>query len=210
MPLSSPRLTRPFGNPQLTNAYLIGGGISSLAVAVHLIHDASVPPSQIHILESVSAHSLPARGSPETGYILCAEQMLNSSCVCLYDLLSMVPSLIDPTITLKQEIDNFNARVSYKTCANSRIVATSEGEPQIIKAKDLGLRERDKLDIIKILTTPEKKLNDSKVTDCFEEAFFRTSFWLMWATMYEGKLSRYKYYCANFSKGFHSSRGIAL
>ncbi|PQE08390.1 67 kDa myosin-cross-reactive antigen family protein [Rutstroemia sp. NJR-2017a WRK4] len=174
-----PRLTRPLGDSQLTNAYLIGGGISSLAVAVHLIHDASVPPSQIHILESGSGHSLPARGSPETGYILGAEQMLNSSCLCLYDLLSIVPSLVVPTISLKQEIEDFNASPSRKTYANSRIVATLEGEPQILEAKNLGLRETDKLDIIKLLTTPEKKLNDSKVTDHFEEAFFRTDFWFM-------------------------------
>ncbi|PQE14050.1 67 kDa myosin-cross-reactive antigen family protein [Rutstroemia sp. NJR-2017a BBW] len=179
-----PRLTRPLGDSQLTNAYLIGGGISSLAVAVHLIHDASVPPSQIHILESGSGHSLPACGSPETGYILGAEQMMNSSCVCLYDLLSIVPSLVDPTISLKQEIEDFNASPSRKTYANSRIVATLEGEPQILEAKNLGLRETDKLDIIKLLTTPEKKLNDSKVTDHFEEAFFRTDFWFMWATMF--------------------------
>jgi myosin-crossreactive antigen len=38
--------------PELTNAYLIGGGIASLAAAVHLVHDACVPPSQVHILES--------------------------------------------------------------------------------------------------------------------------------------------------------------
>jgi oleate hydratase len=203
-----PRLTRPLGDPQLTNAYLIGGGISSLAVAVHLIHDASIPPSQIHILESGSGH-LPARGSPETGYILGAEQMLNSSCVCLYDLLSMVPSLVDPTISLKQEIEDFNASPSRKTYANSRIVATVEGEPQILEAKNLGLRESDKLNIIKLLTTPEKKLNDSKVTDHFEEAFFRTNFWIMWATMYGNELSRNKGCRANFLKGFHSSHGTA-
>jgi len=104
--------------------------------------------------------------------------------VCLYDLLSIVPSLTDPTITLKQEIEDFNARPSHKTYANSRLVATEEGEPQIMEAKDLGLRESDKLAVIKIFRTPEKKLNDLKVTDCFEEAFFRTSFWLMWATMF--------------------------
>lgn len=42
--------------PELTDAYLIGGGIASLAAAVHLIQDAHLPASQIHILES--DHSL--------------------------------------------------------------------------------------------------------------------------------------------------------
>ncbi|KAL2037903.1 hypothetical protein N7G274_009378 [Stereocaulon virgatum] len=39
-------------NPKSINAYLIGGGIASLAAAVHLVHDAHVPGPQIHISES--------------------------------------------------------------------------------------------------------------------------------------------------------------
>jgi len=86
-------------------------------------------------------------------------------------------------MTVKKEIDEFNAVPSHKTYANSRLVASGANEPQIVDAKDLGLRERDKLDLINLFREPERKLNALKVTDCFEEAFFKTNFWLMWGTM---------------------------
>lgn len=169
--------------PELTNAYLIGDGIASLAAAVHLVHDARVPPSQVHILESGPGGSLRSTGTPGSGYVVLAEQMLNFSCVCLYDLLSMVPSLNDPAKTVKQEIDEFNAVPGNRTYANSRLIARGTDGPEIVVAKELGLREKDRLDLFNIYRESEKKLSSLKVTDCFEEEFFRTNFWCMWATM---------------------------
>lgn len=169
--------------PKLTNAYLVGGGIASLAAAVHLVHDADVPPSQIHIFESEPGGPIHSAGIPETGYVLLAEQMLNFSCVCLYDLLSKVPSLTDPAKTLKEEIDEFNAEPGNSTHANSRLIARSTNGLQTVDAKNLGLREKDRRDLVNIFLESEKKLNDLRVLDCFEESFFRTNFWVMWATM---------------------------
>jgi len=40
-------------DPKKTDAYLMGGGIASLAAATHLIQDARVLANQIHIIESV-------------------------------------------------------------------------------------------------------------------------------------------------------------
>ncbi|PVH77968.1 67 kDa myosin-cross-reactive antigen family protein [Cadophora sp. DSE1049] len=170
--------------PELTNAYLVGGEIASLAAAVHLVHDARVPPSQIHIFESEPGGPTHSAGAPETGYVLLAEHMLNFSCVCLYDLLSKVPSLTDPAKTVKQEIDEFNAIPGNRTHANSRLIATGTNGPQIVDAKDLGLRKKDRHDLVNIFLESETKMNDLRVIDCFEEAFFRTNFWFMWATMF--------------------------
>ncbi|KAH6662186.1 67 kDa myosin-cross-reactive antigen family protein [Halenospora varia] len=170
--------------PELTNAYLVGDGIASLAAAVYLVHDARIPPSQVHILESGPGGSSHSTGTPGTGYIVLPEQMLNFSCVCLYDLLSIVPSLNDPAKTVKQEIDEFNAMPGNRTYANSRLIARGTDGPQIVDAKELGLREKDRLDLFNIYRESEKKLSGLRVTDCFEEEFFRTNFWCMWATMF--------------------------
>jgi len=175
-------MTRGHRQAELTHAYLLGSGIASLAAAAHLIHDAHVPPSHIHILES-GEEGMQKTGTPETGYVLWPEQMLNFSCVCLYDLLSIIPSLDNPAKTVKQEIDEFNAGLDNKTYENSRIIARGTGGPLIVDAKDLGLREKDRLDLVTIFMESDKKLSGLKVTDCFEEAFFRTNFWSMWATM---------------------------
>jgi oleate hydratase len=111
--------------PAETNAYLVGGGITSHAAVVNLIHDAHVTANQIHILESgpVPGESMDGGGTSETGYILRGGRMLNFSYLCTYDLLSKVPSLTDPAKTVKQEIDEFNAVPGKKTNAHARLVA---------------------------------------------------------------------------------------
>jgi oleate hydratase len=177
--------------PELTNAYLVGDGIASLAAAVHLVHDAHVPSSQVHILESGPGGSLHSTGTSGTGYVVLVEQMLDLSCVCLYDLLSIVPSLNDPAKTVKQEIDEFNAVPGNRTYANFRLIERGTDAPQIVDAKELGLREKDRLDLFKIYRESEKKLSNLKVTDCFEEEFFRANFWCMWATMQVESLPLY-------------------
>jgi oleate hydratase len=88
--------------PESTNAYVVGGGIASLATATHLIHDARVPPSQIHILESGSQLGgyMKNTRTPEAGYILRGRQMLNFSYKCLCNLLSINPLLTNLTKTI--------------------------------------------------------------------------------------------------------------
>ena len=92
----------PVRKSEEINAYLVGGGIASLAAAVYLIHDAKVPANQIHILESgpLPGGSMDGAGNAETGYTLRGGRMLNFSYFCTYDLLSKVPSLSDPSKTV--------------------------------------------------------------------------------------------------------------
>jgi oleate hydratase len=170
--------------PELTNAYLVGGGIASLAAAVHLIHDAHVPPSQIHIFESgpLLGGSMNSCGTPETGYILRDGLMMDSSYMCLYDLLSTVPSLTNPAKTVMQEINEFNAVLGNKTHVNARLVAGGTNGPQNVDVMHLGLSERDKRDLVHIFMEPENKLGNLRVTDFFEKTFFKTNFWFLWAT----------------------------
>lgn len=88
------------GRSENTNAYLVGGGIASLAAAVHLIHDVGVPANRIHIIESGSllGGSMDGAGDSENGYVLRGGRMLNFSyCSCAHmicfrcSLLSQTP-----------------------------------------------------------------------------------------------------------------------
>ncbi|KFY90811.1 hypothetical protein V498_05809 [Pseudogymnoascus sp. VKM F-4517 (FW-2822)] len=173
-------------DPKKTNAYLVGGGIASLAAAVHLIQDAHVLPSQIHIIESgpLPGGSMDGAGTAEKGYILRGGRMLNFSYLCLYELLSTIPSLTDPNKTVKQEIDEFNAIPENKTHAHARLVAKGADGPEIMDVQALGLHGKDKVYLIKMMAESEKSLGTKKITDCFDETFFETKFWYMWATMF--------------------------
>ena len=55
-----------------TKAYLIGGGIGSMAAAAFMIRDARIPGANIHILEAspLLGGSLDGAGDPEGGYSL--------------------------------------------------------------------------------------------------------------------------------------------
>lgn len=176
-------------NPQSTNAYLVGGGIASLAAAAFLIHDANVPAAQVHILESstLTGGSMDGAGSPETGYILRGGRMLNFSYRCLYDLLSTIPSLTDPKITVMDEINMFNAVQGNRTHANARIVKGpgeySDARPRLADATDFGLSVTDRMNLLEITEKGEKRLGRLKIEECFSDTFFHTNFWIMWATM---------------------------
>ena len=172
-------------NPENTNAYLVGGGIASLAAAVHLIQDAHVPASQIHILESgsVPGGSMDGAGNPHDGYRLRGGRMLNFSYFCLYDLLARVPSLTDPAKTVMDEINEFNALQENKTYARARLVAKGATGPEIVDVKQMGLTTKDRQDLVHMTLETEHRLGTKRIDECFERSFFQTKFWYMWATM---------------------------
>jgi oleate hydratase len=172
-------------HPKKTNAYLVGGGIASLAAAVHLIHDAHVPASQIHILESSSGPggSMDGAGNAQDGYVLRGGRMLNFSYFCLYDLLATIPSLTNHTKSVMQEINDFNAVPENKTHSRARLVARGATGPEIVDVKQMGLTPRDRQDLVHMTMEAEHRLGAKRIDECFEGSFFQTKFWLMWATM---------------------------
>ncbi len=177
-------------DPRKTHAYLVGGGIASLAAATYLIHDAHVPAAQIHILEAStqSGGSMDGSGTPDNGYIVRGGRMLNFSYRCLYDLLSTIPSLTDPKATVMDEIKRFNAVPGNQTHANARIVKTMQADenarPVIADARDFGLSRIHRLKLMEMVAEGEKRLGRTTIAEYFSEGFFCTNFWYMWATMW--------------------------
>ena len=176
------RTARDLGN---TKAYLVGGGIASLAAATHLIQDAHVPANQIHIIESglVPGGSMDGGGDSKTGYVLRGGRMLNFSYLCTYDLLSRIPSLSDFERTVKQEIDDFNDIPGNKTDAHARLVESGENGPHIIDVSRMGLNAQQRLDLIRHAAATDRHLGIKRIDECFDTGFFTTNFWFMWSTM---------------------------
>ncbi len=171
--------------PEETNAYLVGGGIGSLAAAVHLLQDAHVPGNQIHVIESapVMGGSMDGSGDPVHGYLARGGRMLNFSYRCTYGLFSKVPSLADPKKTIKQDLDEFNAVPGNRTVAKARVVATTDKGPVALDVRGMGLTMKQRADILRVAEWSEERLGTKRLTDCFDEAFFKTKFWYMWSTM---------------------------
>jgi oleate hydratase len=89
-------------------AYLVGGGIASLAAAVYLIRDGRLPGQSIHIFEaSQFGGSLDASGSAAAGYSMRGSRMFGPAYVLTYELLTEIPSLDDPTRSVTQDTFEF-------------------------------------------------------------------------------------------------------
>jgi oleate hydratase len=162
-------------------AYLVGGGIASLASAAYLIRDGGIPGENISILEAtdVLGGSLDGEGSAERPYVLRGGRMFTDEAyTCMFDLLSFIPSLTAPGKTVKEEMHDFNIRI--KSHSLSRLVTNG----QRIDASVIGFSNRDRLDLMAIMATSEESLGAKRIEDVFQPSFFKTNFWYMWCTTF--------------------------
>jgi oleate hydratase len=162
-------------------AYLVGGGIASLACAVYLIRDGRVPGERIHIFDesALLGGSLDGQGSAEKGYVIRGGRMFDERAhTCTYDLLSSIPSPTDPGKTLKDGVVEFNRRTPYHS--NCRLVENGRK----VDTSRFGLSWRDRLTLIRLCLEPETLLGARRIQDCFDPSFFESNFWVMWCTVF--------------------------
>jgi len=92
---------------QNIKAYLVGGGVGSLAAAAFMIRDGGMHGENITIFETLTqlGGSLDGAGNPEDGYSMRGGRMLTTdNYECTWDLFETIPSLSDPSKTVFDEI----------------------------------------------------------------------------------------------------------
>ena len=92
-------------------AYLVGGGIGSLAAAAFMIRDGKMDGKDISILETlpVLGGSLDAAGDSDKGYSMRGGRMLTyDNYECTWDLFKSIPSLRNKDKTVFDETLEFN------------------------------------------------------------------------------------------------------
>jgi len=193
-----------------SKAYLVGGGIASMAAAAFLIRDGDFLGHNITILEELNdiGGSLDGSGSAEKGYVLRGGRMLESKYLCTYELFSSIPTL-DESKTVTEEIFAWNE--TMKTSSKSRLVR--DGIRQT--APEFGLSEKHILTIERLALEPEATLGRSSISDQFDPTFFKTNFWFMWCTTFAFQpwhsAVEFKRYLVRFSHmvaGFDRLQGI--
>ncbi|MFF9819585.1 oleate hydratase [Streptomyces sp. NPDC014006] len=166
---------------QQSRAYLVGGGIASLAAAAFLLRDGRFPGENIRILEElpVAGGSLDGSGEP-AGYVSRGGRMLEEEAyTCLWNLLETIPTLTDETVTVREEIQAFNAK--WPTEAKARLIGKGA---TLLDAADYGLNVRDRLELTRLLVLPEAVIGARRIEDFFSPHFFETNFWAMWRTTF--------------------------
>jgi len=165
----------------MAKAYLVGSGIAALAAAAFLIRDGGFDGSDIHLFEEQqrTGGSLDAGGTADVGYTMRGGRMFEAEFRCTYDLLSGIPSLDDPSVSVTQDILAGHEEFAWDDV--SRLV---DGQGKIVDVHSMGFSERDRLDLVRCLASPEGHLDGKRITDCFGDHFFTTNFWFMWCTTF--------------------------
>lgn len=166
----------------MTKAYLICGGIGSLAAAAFMIRDAGVAGSDITIFEALplAGGSLDGGGNPDSGYTLRGGRMLTTdNYECTWDLFKSIPSLEHPGQTVYDETIAFNEL--HKSHSRARLVDRNRFK---VDVTSMGFSMQDRLELVKLEEADEKDLGDSAITDWLSPEFFETKFWYMWATTF--------------------------
>ncbi|RDZ34100.1 MULTISPECIES: oleate hydratase [unclassified Haloferax] len=164
------------------DAYFVGGGIASLAGAAFLLRDTEIPGENVHVLEKrqVFGGALDGRGTPEEGYVLPGGRMFNfPTYECTWNLFRSIPSLEDPDTTIKGEMDEFNEK--HETYAEARLVGADQ---EILDVSSYGFETQHRLSLLRLLLTPEERLGETRIEEWFDETFFDTTFWYLWATTF--------------------------
>lgn len=170
-------------NPERLDAWILGSGIAPLTAAVHLIQEAHVPPSHIHIIESLSVAGgqTASHGDAENGYDFRAGVRPQYNDMCMDALLSLVPSTSDPSRSVRDEILEFATSLEVQP-PRARFLARKTHGVGRVDAKKMALGLRDRIDLFTLASKSEKTLGRGRICDFFTEGFFRSGYWLSLAT----------------------------
>jgi len=198
-------------NQKNAKVYLIGSGISSLAAAVYLEKDTAVKAENIIILEKdqVASGALDGAGDPDKGFVIRGGRMHEKHYECYWELLSHIPSLEDPNVSVRDESFEFNERF------------VSKGQARLLKdgkkmdLSSYGLNFAQEADFVKLTFVSEESLGNKRIEDWFDEDFFETKFWYIWTSMFAfqrwsslAEMRRYMKRFIHLVEGLYELRGV--
>lgn len=165
-----------------SKAYLIGGGIGSMAAAAFMVRDGNVPGDNISILEEggTLGGSLDGAGSPWGGYSMRGGRMLTTdNYECTWGLFGSIASLTQAGKTVLEETTAFNE--AHKSHSLARLVDAQRAR---VPVGSMGFSMADRMELLKLVETDEADIGASCITDWLSPGFFRTPFWFMWSTTF--------------------------
>lgn len=165
-----------------SKAYLVGGGIGSMAAAAFMIRDGNLPGGNITIFEQspLMGGSLDGAGDAVNGYSLRGGRMLTTdNYECTWDLFKSIPSLNNLGKSVYDETIEFNEK--HIAHSRARLV---DRRRAIVPVDSMGFSMQDRMDLLKLSRADEKSMAASRITDWFSPEFFETGFWYMWSTTF--------------------------
>ena len=164
------------------SAYIIGTGLAGLTAAFYLVRDGQMKGEHIHLLEK---HEL-AGGSCDgyrditKGFYMRGGREMDNHFEVMWDVFRDVPSIETPNVTVLDDYYWLNKHdPNYSLCRAS----VNRGEDAHTDKK-FALDKASAMALSKLFLTPEKDLEDKKISEVLPESFWSTNFWLYWQTMF--------------------------
>ncbi|KAJ5748306.1 myosin-cross-reactive antigen family protein [Penicillium nucicola] len=166
--------------------WILGSGIASLTSAVHLIKDAKIAPSRIHIIERLekAGGGSASTGDPINGYDYRAGAMPAFNNIYMEKLLSIVPSKSNPKRTTLDDICEFSRSKPPHKSPNTRILSRKASGLARTGPNQMGVGLRDRIALYMLSSKTEKALGRSRIQDHFHANFFQSNYWLILSTTF--------------------------
>ena len=162
-------------------AWLVGGGLASLAAAAFLIRDGGMDPKNITIFEASKnlGGALDGSGNAETGWKIRGGREMENHFECLWDLYRSIPSLeVDGSV-----LDEFywlnKKDPNYSMMRTTRKRGKDGGTNNLF-----GLTEKAQKNMSKLLMALPEDLYDKTIAQVMSKDFLKSNFWLYWRTMF--------------------------
>lgn len=164
------------------SAYIIGTGLAGLSAAFYLVRDGQMKGEHIHLLEKLdlAGGSCDGRKDVTKGFYMRGGREMDNHFECMWDMFRSVPSIETPNVSVLDEYYWLNKHdPNYSLCR-----ATINCGEDAHTDKMFKLDRKSAIVLSKLFITPEKDLENKKISDVLPDSFWETNFWLYWQTMF--------------------------
>lgn len=164
------------------SAYIIGTGLAGLSAAFYLVRDGQLKGEHIHVFEKLelSGGSCDGRKDVTKGFYMRGGREMDNHFECMWDMYRDVESIETPGVSVLDEYYWLNKQdPNYSLCRASINCGKDAHTDKLFK-----LDKKSALALSKLFMTPEKDLEDKKISDILPDSFWDTNFWLYWQTMF--------------------------
>lgn len=162
-------------------AYIVGTGIAGLATAGFLIKDAKMDPTNIRFLEKddLAGGALDGKLMSDMNYVARGGRETGHHFEVLWDLFSVIPSREDPSMSILDYLYYTNLDdPNYSNCRITKNRGQRHDNGKFNLSKE-GIKE-----ILRLLLTPDEKLQGVSVEEVFSDQVLESDFWTFYRTMF--------------------------
>lgn len=164
------------------SAYIIGTGLAGLSAAFYLVRDGRMKGEHIHLLEKLdlAGGSCDGRKDITKGFYMRGGREMDNHFECMWDMFRSVPSIETPDVSVLDEYYWLNKHdPNYSLCRATINCGEDAHTDKLFK-----LDRESAMALSKLFLTPEKTLENKKISDVLPKSFWKTNFWLYWQTMF--------------------------